>query len=464
VISGLALSATYPTKNHIQARDFALQILKQPALDKDGFSSTEEYPNGYKHGAPTLSNVETGPELTKVIVSKEPSEVIPELESGTKPPTSATEMVEDIHQPTFPMSPDPRRYGSVDRVSRRHGGLTSLPSSRRLPRLSEGIRQRESDEEKAHERKTRSVLPTCLSTPPWLLKWHRFLEETTTQNHRIRQLLNRIAVSVREYESAQSNSMVSLGISHKALPRELLDAFGHDPAAVTGATRRYQGWRAVDDIYRRLVRQREVFRAFLSHESADMSVSESVLDDPISSLMLSLSELEVHSRVIARRAAEAEETLKSVQKTHASVKADYKSTLSHTSVVYPEVSLFSFMWQILISLTSFLISSLWRRATRISTNRFGNLVWTPLRSCWTVSLHFGGHMENSSVMTSGISSLYLYIATSSQAKRENTQFERFQVARAVTGWDSLYFSWHLWPSVSYKSVQRSLPRHITNCP
>jgi hypothetical protein len=174
------------------------------------------------------------------------------------------------------------------------------------------------------------------------LKYSRLLEEATTHNHRIRQLLNRISVSVREYETAQSNAMVSLGISHMGLPRELLDAFGHDPAAVTGATRRYQGWRAVDDIHRRLSRQREVFRAFLLHKNTDMSVSNSVLDDPIASLVRSLSELEVHSCVIARRAAEVGEALKSVQKIHASVKADYKSTLSHTSVVYPEVGFLSF--------------------------------------------------------------------------------------------------------------------------
>lgn len=136
--------------------------------------------------------------------------------------------------------------------------------------------------------------------------------------------------------------MLSLGIPHMGLPRELLDAFGHDPAAVTGATRRYHGWKAVDDIHRRLYRQREVFRAFLLHQNADMSISNSVLKDPITSLVRSLSELEVHSRVIARRAAEVEETLKSVQKTHANVKADYNSALSHTSVVYPEVGFLSF--------------------------------------------------------------------------------------------------------------------------
>jgi hypothetical protein len=170
--------------------------------------------------------------------------------------------------------------------------------------------------------------------------------------------------------------MVSLGIPHKGLPRELLDAFGHDPAAVTGNTRRYQGWRAVDDIHRRLLRQRELFRAFLSHKNTDMSVSKSVLDEPIASLVLSLSELEVHSRMIAERATEAAETLKSVQKIHAGVKSDYKSTLSHTSVVYPEVrALLSFENFLIIPISSRTLLP-WRRVTRINTSSSGNLVWT----------------------------------------------------------------------------------------
>ena len=137
--------------------------------------------------------------------------------------------------------------------------------------------------------------------------------------------------------------MVSLGIPHRSLSRELLDAFGHDPAAVTGATRRYRGWRAVDDIYRRLSRQREVFRAFISLKTSNMPVSRSVLDDPIASLVVSLSQLEVHSREITRRATKVGETLKAVQKVHGSVKAGYNSTLSHASVVYPEVCFFSFI-------------------------------------------------------------------------------------------------------------------------
>jgi hypothetical protein len=135
--------------------------------------------------------------------------------------------------------------------------------------------------------------------------------------------------------------MASFGVPYNGLPRELLDAFGHDPAAVTGATRRCQGWRAVDDIHRRLIRQREVFRAFLSQVNRDIAISKSVLDDPIEALVAFLDALEGHSHAITGRAAEVSEALKSVQKLHANAKADYKRTLSHTSVVYPEVG-FSF--------------------------------------------------------------------------------------------------------------------------
>ena len=130
--------------------------------------------------------------------------------------------------------------------------------------------------------------------------------------------------------------MASFGIAYKGLPLEVLDAFGHDPAAVTGATRKYRGWRAVDDIHRRLVRQREVFKSFLSLNEK-ITVSQSVLDDPIGVLVHSLKDLETHQRVIASQAVEVERALQNAQAVHGDVKAEYKSTLSHTSVVYPEV-------------------------------------------------------------------------------------------------------------------------------
>lgn len=170
--------------------------------------------------------------------------------------------------------------------------------------------------------------------------WNRrLLAEMTTHNHRVRQLLNRISMGVREYDTIQSNAMASLAIPHNGLPRELLDAFGHDPAAVTGATRRFRGWKAVDDIHNRLVRQRDVFQAFLSCSGCEIPIPTSVLNNPIATLVRSVETLEAHNSKIAKRATDVGETLVAVQDMHTNVKTHYKATLSHTSVVYPEVSL-----------------------------------------------------------------------------------------------------------------------------
>ncbi|KNZ75028.1 hypothetical protein J132_05318 [Termitomyces sp. J132] len=196
----------------------------------------------------------------------------------------------------------------------------SLPSAPKAFKSSRARQQREADEYKAYSVKT------------------RLLEQTITTNHRIRQLLNRISGDIREYDVVQSNAMASLGIAQLGLPRELIDAFGHDPAAVTGSTRRFQGWRAVDDIQHRLLRQREAFRAFLSRAQNQSPRSKSVLDDPISSLVQSLKALELHSQKITGRALEVGETLKTVQAMHDAVKTNYNKTLARTSVVYPELS------------------------------------------------------------------------------------------------------------------------------
>ncbi|KAG5654689.1 hypothetical protein H0H81_007445 [Sphagnurus paluster] len=219
-----------------------------------------------------------------------------------------------------PQSQVGRPSAEQPRPSVRRRVRVSLPPADRTSKSSETNLRLDAYEEKAHEVKA------------------RLLEETAAHNHRIRQLLNRVSVGIRELESVQSNAMASLGITHIGLPRELIDAFGHDPAAVTSSTRRYQGWRAVDDIQNRLLRQRKIFRDFLSHADADVSIPKSVLDHPISSLVQSLEALKLHSQKIAKRATEVGEALHAVQTTHGKVKEDYKATLSRTSVVYPELS------------------------------------------------------------------------------------------------------------------------------
>lgn len=199
----------------------------------------------------------------------------------------------------------------------------------------------------------------------------------TSHNHRVRQLLNRISTGVREYDTVQSNAMASLSIPYNGLPRELLDAFGHDPAAVTGATRRFRGWKAVEDIHNRLVRQRDVFKTFLSCSGCDIPIGTSVLSDPVTTLLRSVETLENHHRKIATRALEVGETLVAVQDMHTNVKTHYKATLAHTSVVYPEVILTSLKiyHHLLTSNPSFPTSWRWKKATKTSTNTFGSLGW-----------------------------------------------------------------------------------------
>ncbi|KAF9040472.1 hypothetical protein BDZ89DRAFT_1156684 [Hymenopellis radicata] len=168
----------------------------------------------------------------------------------------------------------------------------------------------------------------------------QLLKETVAQNMRIRQLLHRIAAGVKEYDLTQTSLTALLEIPTNGLPPELLEAFSHDPAAITGATRRLQGWRAVDDIHHRIIRQRTLFEDFLAencHTTGSL-ISDDVLEDPVNSLRETLKSLRLQKIAVTARANEVAELLSSVHATHQKVKAEYNETLAHTSVVYPELS------------------------------------------------------------------------------------------------------------------------------
>jgi chromosome segregation ATPase len=157
-------------------------------------------------------------------------------------------------------------------------------------------------------------------------------------NQRIRQLLNRISISVKEYDAVQRSATNTLGKKYHALPKELIETFGHDPAAVTGSTRRLRGWRAVEDIHQRLIRQRQVLAAFISSESHRSSDFGSILDSEVTSLTQNLSILEEQKKGVATRAEEVEKALENVQKTFKGVKTAYDMTVPLTSAIYPEVN------------------------------------------------------------------------------------------------------------------------------
>ena len=163
------------------------------------------------------------------------------------------------------------------------------------------------------------------------------LQESIAHNHRIRQLLNRISTAVKEYDAIQNVAFHILDIDQHCMPRDVLEAFGHDPSAVTGSTRRLRGWRAVEDINQRLTRQRDVLRAFLSPLAENVSARGCLLDESIVNLSQALDYLDGCKDAIALRAASVLNLLNSVQDVHADVKENYKSTISRASVVYPEV-------------------------------------------------------------------------------------------------------------------------------
>ena len=164
------------------------------------------------------------------------------------------------------------------------------------------------------------------------------LDDMKAQNHRLRQKSQKIASEVREYDLLQARLAQTHGIPHQGLPQELLDAFSHDPSSVTGGTRGQSGWRAVEDIHARILRQREVFRIYLSIAEKDIvSVPDSLLEKPISSLMDTLGDVGHEMEALAQEESEVASTLAKVKSLHAQVKIEYNNALSHTSVIYPEV-------------------------------------------------------------------------------------------------------------------------------
>ncbi|KAJ8516133.1 hypothetical protein ONZ45_g6520 [Pleurotus djamor] len=170
---------------------------------------------------------------------------------------------------------------------------------------------------------------------------HKFklMEELNAQNTRVRQTLNRIATIVREHDTLQGNLMNMLGAPHTGMPPDVLDAFGHDPSAVTGSTRKLRGFRAVEDIHNRVLRQRRVLEQYIySADEKTPGPIRSVLNDPIMSLTRSLGAITAQHEEIVVKAHEVAKVLKDVKALHGEVKVEYNDTLAHTSVVYPELS------------------------------------------------------------------------------------------------------------------------------
>ncbi|KAI0719940.1 hypothetical protein C8T65DRAFT_568214 [Cerioporus squamosus] len=254
--------------------------------------------------------------------------------SGTAHPTPPDAPTTATQSTTlFPGTPEPtpRPQGSTDAAAAR----TTLPLRRFRRSLPSSYdifaRERDKHRRSADEQKEREEYETKAQV----------LEDTLSQNYRIRNLLQRVCAHIREYESVQAGLSSLLGVSYTKIPSEVLDAIAHDPSAVTGGTRRAKSWRAVEDIHERIERQRHTLGTFIHSQvlNGELAVPPyHIFDDPIAQLMGALEQLAAQRQELATKAEEVSSVLKQVKTIHGDVKKVYNDTLAHTSLVYPELS------------------------------------------------------------------------------------------------------------------------------
>jgi len=163
---------------------------------------------------------------------------------------------------------------------------------------------------------------------------------------------------MKDFDSIQNTAIQTQGLPRIDIPRDLLEAFGHDPAAVTGPTRRDRGWRAVEDINYRVERQRALFRAFINSYVELLPGEGCLLDDAIESIADILEILEQYKTQIAVEEEKVSTLLSYVQHIHSKVKESYHATMSLVSFVYPEVCFLFFSEALhgLYNLLSYLLS------------------------------------------------------------------------------------------------------------
>ena len=160
------------------------------------------------------------------------------------------------------------------------------------------------------------------------------------QNSGMRQQLQRIAVEFRDFAHVQKQLIDLLNIPFPTVPPEVFDAISHDPATMTGQTRRLKGWRAVEDVHCRINRQQEIlssFAATLTEINSRLPQPKGIFDEPLDGLMGSLSRLEHHQGDLRKKQSEATQKLAHVRELHVLTKLEFNDTLGHTSHIYPEV-------------------------------------------------------------------------------------------------------------------------------
>ncbi|OAX35281.1 hypothetical protein K503DRAFT_697262 [Rhizopogon vinicolor AM-OR11-026] len=332
-----------PASSLIRIPEFVHRIRRRQVESDDGSSSainsqSEDY-NGLPiglagrrrkrgarrrlHASPSAlqSPYGSGTEMNAPGETSDIHDAIPAPVGDALPSRPASEL--DIELP--PQKPESEIPSTAPRVIPRHRLIhrTSLPVTDIAEREERKRHDAAKEEELEHKYEIKSQM----------------LDDMKAQNHRLRQKLQKIAQEVREYELLQARLAQTRDIPHRGLPQELLEAFSHDPSSVTGGIRGQSGWRAVEDIHARILRQREVFQIYLPVAEKDIvSMPDSLLDEPISSLMDTLGGVEHEMEALTHKELEVASALAKVKSLHTQVKRKYNNAISHTSVIYPELS------------------------------------------------------------------------------------------------------------------------------
>lgn len=161
-------------------------------------------------------------------------------------------------------------------------------------------------------------------------------------NQRMKYLLQSGTKSFMEFDDIHHFMADKLGLPYTRIPTDVLDAFNHDPAAVTGPTRRLSGWRAVEDIHLRLERQRDtllLFTSALSNTIEPMALSSNAIyDEAITTLSDRLDQLHVERSEVLQKVRRTNELVAKVKELRDKLKPEFDEAGRTTSANYPEVS------------------------------------------------------------------------------------------------------------------------------
>jgi uncharacterized coiled-coil protein SlyX len=173
----------------------------------------------------------------------------------------------------------------------------------------------------------------------------RTLEALKAANMRIKQLLSTASKGIAEYDGLQSSLCDRLKTSYTHLPKDVLDAFSHDPSAVTGNTRSSKGWRAVEDIHKRIMLQRQTLQAFVDALPLAVSSvslpSEGLYSDSVSTLNDLIEELQSQRQDVKSQVAQFRAMVDRVKELRDQLKPEYERAGKQTSATYSEVSVFN---------------------------------------------------------------------------------------------------------------------------